>query len=1023
MKKTNKKLLSLLLAVLMLTGSIGVGFGGITEVISGMKASAAGDSVYYGKLPTYEKAVQNDYGVFRFGYTIQYEYDESGSGSYYYNLDDKEYVPEVTQDNFSDIVLQKYEVRYNENQNGDWYLVNGKYTKDKPDNSGSMSYTGSKYEQVYTKVGFNKNPNVLGTDEFFKKGNDYTTQFPDATSYSEYEYCTFKKESVKDEEPTYIVAEFKLSDTMTKAILTDASNVENCVVIPRQIELFEDSECTNSIGTFDIMKIGDSAFENNTNVTAVDIPVEVAAIGNRSFYGCKKLSIVQTANFLSTIGNYAFCDCSNLSFYGYVTPEEVGEGDAKHMEAVFCYGIKTVQIGDYAFFNCSLLGQPIIISNNCCVNSFHLDGVTHIGSYAFANCKSIYQIEIPSDIDEIKPHTFENCTSLKKVELPEGLKTIGSYAFYNCFNLGAARSDSDEITDYYDYYQHIIKNPYHPDSILVSSQILLPNTVETVGEFAFANCDRIYYVDLPSSIIENGIGDAAFASIDNLIRFTSQSSFYSSDESALYNADKTELIQYANGKVDESYTIPGEVEKINSYAFYDCTFFRTIKMGDKVAVIEKFAFDGCTGLVNVLYTESSNLREIGSKAFINCDNLNGILIPATVNTIAENAFASCKSLDTVYYVGNKIDDLKFQLSDNLPKFENDVTYHSINADIPIVYYYINGGTLKVGNSDVSDIMFYYQCNCHTDKNSAAKPALPEREGYYLYNSDWLPVNANIDGINQDFDVNYYALWIPTQHKDHNVKLEDYVAPTCKGDGFTGYLYCYDCNTTVDRGHTIPNYGIEHRYETVKEPTCTVDGLKRCKVCGDEQPIPSGHKWIVSKQPTCTEPGEGKCSVCGITEVLPALGHIDENKDNLCDRCGEPVNAQFDSFDFQHFRLSIDKPSTTIIPYGHTLVLHASSYYKGLNTTLPENYSYKWTVTGDGVSITPSKDGMLCYVKATGKGRATVSVQVVDESGNIPKYVNQSNVLASQDVETAASLFRRVVYFFEALFKANTIIER
>ena len=76
MKKTNKKLLSLLLAVLMLTGSIGVGFGGITEVISGMKASAAGDPVYYGKLPTYEKAVQNYYGVYKFGYTIQYVHDK-----------------------------------------------------------------------------------------------------------------------------------------------------------------------------------------------------------------------------------------------------------------------------------------------------------------------------------------------------------------------------------------------------------------------------------------------------------------------------------------------------------------------------------------------------------------------------------------------------------------------------------------------------------------------------------------------------------------------------------------------------------------------------------------------------------------------------------------------------------------------------------------------------------------------------------------------------------------------------------
>ena len=54
-----------------------------------------------------------------------------------------------------------------------------------------------------------------------------------------------------------------------------------------------------------------------------------------------------------------------------------------------------------------------------------------------------------------------------------------------------------------------------------------------------------------------------------------------------------------------------------------------------------------------------------------------------------------------------------------------------------------------------------------------------------------------------------------------------------------------------------------------------------------------HKWDdgkVTKAATCTEAGEKTytCTVCGKTKVvaIPALGHIDENKDNICDRCGE-----------------------------------------------------------------------------------------------------------------------------------------
>ena len=58
-----------------------------------------------------------------------------------------------------------------------------------------------------------------------------------------------------------------------------------------------------------------------------------------------------------------------------------------------------------------------------------------------------------------------------------------------------------------------------------------------------------------------------------------------------------------------------------------------------------------------------------------------------------------------------------------------------------------------------------------------------------------------------------------------------------------------------------------------------------------------HKWDdgkVTKAATCTEAGEKTytCTVCGKTKVvaIPALGHIDENKDNICDRCGATIST-------------------------------------------------------------------------------------------------------------------------------------
>ena len=49
--------------------------------------------------------------------------------------------------------------------------------------------------------------------------------------------------------------------------------------------------------------------------------------------------------------------------------------------------------------------------------------------------------------------------------------------------------------------------------------------------------------------------------------------------------------------------------------------------------------------------------------------------------------------------------------------------------------------------------------------------------------------------------------------------------------------------------------------------------------------------------TCLSSGSEKyvCSICSKTEVktLPALGHVDENGDSLCDRCGKRTEEQND----------------------------------------------------------------------------------------------------------------------------------
>ena len=60
----------------------------------------------------------------------------------------------------------------------------------------------------------------------------------------------------------------------------------------------------------------------------------------------------------------------------------------------------------------------------------------------------------------------------------------------------------------------------------------------------------------------------------------------------------------------------------------------------------------------------------------------------------------------------------------------------------------------------------------------------------------------------------------------------------------------------------------------------------------EHPVES--QYVVTKPATCTEDGYEAvyCSLCGrqvqVNQIYPALGHIDLNKDDVCDRCGESL---------------------------------------------------------------------------------------------------------------------------------------
>ena len=334
-----------------------------------------------------------------------------------------------------------------------------------------------------------------------------------------------------------------------------------------------------------VTSIGGSAFEGCTGLTSVTIPDSVTSIGSSAFYGCSGLTSVTIPNSVTSIGNYAFQNCYKLIEVHNKSSLNITAGSSGNgYVAYYAKNVYTEEGGSW-------------FTDTADGFRFFYDGTDgylmgYYGEETAITLPDGFTAYDGTEVTEyaIYDYAFRGCSGLTSVTIPDSVTSIGSSAFYGCTGLTEIYYTGDVAS-----WCGIsgLGNIMSSGRTLyiggeeVEGDLVIPDSVTSIGSYAFRGCSGL-----------------------------------------------------------TSVTIPDSVTSIGSSAFYGCTGLTSITIPDSVTSIGHQAFRGCSGLTSVTIPDS--VTSIGSSAFYGCTGLTSITIPDSVTSIGHQAFYGCYKLIEVY---------------------------------------------------------------------------------------------------------------------------------------------------------------------------------------------------------------------------------------------------------------------------------------------------------------------------------------------------------------------------------------
>lgn len=359
---------------------------------------------------------------------------------------------------------------------------------------------------------------------------------------------------------------------------------------------YNDAACTATvigIGTFD----GEELVIPSTTVRGYP----VTAIDKGAFVGCQTIKSVVIPDSVKTIGKEAFYGCPSLT---RVTigkgVQEIGHeafGGLSHLTELEYNAIECADMDD-VFIGCGTPeGLNVTIGADVkripATMFYPPNNELHYGLMYYSSVASVVFAD-GSVCESIGAKAFRE-TDIRSIVLPDSITTIEEYAFADC----------QALTD-----------------------VHMPASLDSIGDFAFQDCSKLPEMDLAATALTK-IGKKAFEGCVSLAAIEIPSTLTTVDQQAFLDDTALERVNY-HGTIDQWANINFRNPNNSTIIF---------------AASNPLSYAGDLYINGELVTEARiTTAEVSPYAFNCCTNLVRVVIGENVEYIGQNAFSECKKL-------------------------------------------------------------------------------------------------------------------------------------------------------------------------------------------------------------------------------------------------------------------------------------------------------------------------------------------------------------------------------------------